>query len=89
MRPEPVEGAIFHIQSDNTNAFAILHDKIQCKVFDEELSVVSERLTIKSVKKSMARAVSGSGAAVCLTTLAEFERLATERALIDLALLRT
>ena len=37
----------------------------------------------------MARAVGGSGAAVGLTALAEVERLTTERALVDLALLGT
>lgn len=47
---------------------------------------MTERLAVEGVKHGVAGAVGGGGAAVRLSTLAELERLSTERALVDLAL---
>lgn len=46
---------------------------------------MAKRLTVKRVQHGVAGTVGGSGAAVCLATFAKVERLATERALVDFA----
>lgn len=50
---------------------------------------MAERLAVESVQHGMTSAVGGGSAAVSLSTLAELERLSTESALVDLALLGT
>lgn len=39
---ESVEGTVLHVQSNNTDALAILHDEIKGKVLDEEVGVVAQ-----------------------------------------------
>jgi hypothetical protein len=65
-----------------------LHYQVEGEVFDEVICAVAEGLAIEGVKNRMASTVSSSSAAVSLSALAVFERLATERTLVDLALLR-
>lgn len=48
---------------------------------------MAERLAIERVEERVTGPVGGSSAAVGLAALAELERLATERALVDLAVL--
>lgn len=50
---------------------------------------MAERLAIKRVQQRMACAVGGGGAAISLTTFAEFQGLSTEGALVDFAFLRS
>lgn len=57
------------------------------EVLDEVLGVVAERLAVESVEHGMSGSVGGSGATVGLSSLSVLERLSTERALVDLALL--
>lgn len=84
---ETVEGTILHVQSNDTDTLAILHDQVKGEVLDEEVRVVTEGLAVEGVEESVTGTVSGSGASVRLTTLAEFQRLAAEGALVYLALL--
>lgn len=42
MWPETVQGPVLHVERDNTNTFAILHDQIEGKVLDEEVGVMVE-----------------------------------------------
>lgn len=86
---ESVKGAIFHVQGHDTNTCTVLHDQIERKVLDEEVRIMSKGLAIKRVKKSMPCAVGGGGAAICLASLAVFERLSTEGSLIYFAFLRS
>ena len=88
MRTETVERAVFHVQSHDTDAFAALHDEVKGEVLDEEVGVVAEGLAVEGMEEGMAGTVGGSSAAIRLTTLAVLQRLATEGALVDLALLR-
>lgn len=83
---ETVEGTILHVESDNTNTLAVLHDQVESEVFDEEVCVVTKRLSVKGVEDSMASTVGGGGAAVSLAALAILQGLTTKRALVDLAL---
>ena len=46
-------------------------------------------MAIKRVQQRMACAVGGGGAAISLTTFAEFQGLSTEGALVDFAFLRS
>jgi hypothetical protein len=85
--PEAMERTIFHVERNDTNTLAILHDQVQGKVFNEEVCVVSERLAIKGVEESMAGTVSSCSATVCLTALAILQRLTTKCALVDLPFL--
>jgi hypothetical protein len=83
-----MEGTILHVECNNTNTFAVLHDQVECEVLDEEVSVVTEGLAIKSVEESMTGTVSSGCAAVCLTTLSVLQRLTTKGTLINFSFLR-
>lgn len=85
---ETVKSTVFHVQRDNTNTFAILHDEIQREVFNEEVRVVSEGLAVERVQEGVSGTIGGGSATVRLTTLSEIQRLTTKSALVDLALLR-
>lgn len=89
MRTEAVKGTIFHVECNYADTLTVLHDEIQCKIFDEKVGVVTQRLTIEGVQQCVASAISGSSAAVGLSTFAILERLATKSALIDFPLLGT
>jgi hypothetical protein len=88
MGAEAMEGTILHVQSDDTNALAVLHDEVERKVLNEEVGVVAKTLAVERVKKSMARPVRRCGATVGLAALAVLQRLTTEGALVDFTLLR-
>jgi hypothetical protein len=49
VRAEAVEGAILHVEGNNTDTLAILHYKVERKVFDEEVRIVTQRLTVEGV----------------------------------------
>ena len=86
VRTEPVEGTVLHVERDDTNTLAVFHDQVKREVLNEEVGVVPEGLAIERVEEGVAGTVGSSSASVRLTTLAELERLATERTLVDLAL---
>lgn len=48
--PEAVEGTVFHVECNDTDTFAVLHDQVEGKVFDEEVGVMSERLAIEGME---------------------------------------
>jgi hypothetical protein len=48
--PKAVEGTVFHVECDDTDTLAVLHDQVEGKVFDEEVGVMSERLAIEGMK---------------------------------------
>ena len=87
VRAEPVERAVLHVESHDADTLAVLHDQVEREVLNEEVGVVTERLAVERVEESVASTVCRSRAAVGLATLAVLEGLATERALVDLALL--
>ena len=87
VRAESVQCAVLHVQRHDANTFAVFHDQIEREVFNEEVSVVTEGLAVEGVKEGVAGTVGRGGATVSLATLAELERLTTERTLVDLALL--
>ena len=70
VRAETMQGAVLHVERDDTNTLAILHDQVEREVLDEEIGVVAEGLAIERVQQSVAGTVSGSSATICLTTLA-------------------
>lgn len=84
---EPVEGTVFHVNSKHTDTFAVLHEKVESKVLDEEIGVMSERLTVQGVENGVTGSVSGGGTSVSLTTLAVLKGLTPESSLVDLTLL--
>lgn len=57
------------------------------EVLDEVLGVVAERLAVEGVKHSVTGAIGSGSAAVGLSSLSKLERLSSESALVDLALL--
>ena len=89
VRAEPMKGAVFRAERDDTDTLAVLHDQVQGEVLDEEVGVVTEGLAVEGVEKGMTGTVSGSSATVCLATLAKLQGLTTEGALVDLAFLGT
>ena len=84
---EPVKSTVFHVHGHNTNTLSTFHDQVEGEVLDEEVGVVTEGLAVERVEESVASTVCRSRAAVGLATLAVLEGLATERPLVDLALL--
>ena len=66
----------------------VLHHEVEGEILDEELAVILERLSVEGVEHRVPGAVLHAGAAVGLPTVAELKRLATEGALIDLAVVR-
>ena len=88
VRAEAVECAVLHVEGDHANTLAILHDEVEREVLDEEVGVVSEGLTIEGMKNGVPGSVGCGCTTVCLSTLPELQRLTTECALVDLALLR-
>lgn len=63
-------------------ALAILHDQVSSKVLDEVVGVVSQRLAVEGVEKSVAGSVGSGTTSVGLTALSVFSRLTTERSLV-------
>ena len=45
-----MECAVFHVQSNDTHALAVLHDQVEGKVLDEEVGVVTQRLAVERVQ---------------------------------------
>lgn len=84
---EPVESTVFHVNSKYTDTLAVLHEKVESKVLDEEVGVMSERLTVQGVENGVTGSVSGGGTSVSLTTLAVLKGLTPESSLVDFALL--
>lgn len=54
---EAVEGAVFLVVGDYTDAFAVLHEEVEGEEFDKVVGVVAEGLAVESVEESVA----GSG----------------------------
>jgi len=79
---ESVESAVLLVVGEDTSALTVLHDQVQGKVFDEVIGVVSERLAVERVKKSVAGSIGGGTASVGLTTLAVLLGLTTESTLV-------
>lgn len=86
VRAEAMECAVFHVQSDDTYAFAVLHDQVESKILNEEVCVVTQRLAIERVQEGMASTIGGSCATIGLASLSIFQGLSTKGALVDLAL---
>ena len=89
VRSEAMKRAVFHVERDNTDTLAVLHDEVEREVLDEEVCVVAEGLAVERVEESVASTVGRSRATVGLATLTVLQRLTTERTLVNLALLRS
>jgi hypothetical protein len=82
-----VNSTVRHVVSHNTTALETVHDQVKSKVLDEEDAVVAKGSTEQSMKHAMAGPIGNCAAPVGLTALSEVLRLATERTLVDLAVL--
>jgi hypothetical protein len=86
---EAVQSTILLVVGNDTTALTILHQQVEGEVFDEVVGVVTERLSVESVQKSVTGTISGSGATVGLATLTELLGLTTESTLVDTSILGT
>jgi hypothetical protein len=77
-----MNGAVFLVVSNDALAHSIFHNEIGGEEFDEILGVVTQRLAVESVKKSMAGAISSSTASIGLSSFAKLLRLASKRSLV-------
>merc|ERR1719494_1312994 len=68
---DSVKGSIFKAEGKNTQAPSFVHQKIHCKVLDEIVTIISERLAIQCVKQRMSSTISNSTASMGLTTFAK------------------
>jgi hypothetical protein len=50
VRPEAVQGTIFHVERNNADTLAVSHYEIERKEFDEKVGIVTQRLAIEGVK---------------------------------------
>ena len=82
-----VDSTIGHVVSHHTSAFAIIHDKVKSKVFNEEDAVISESSSEKGMKHRVTCSVSDSAASISLTTSTEVSRLTSEGSLINFTIL--
>lgn len=73
VRTEAMKGTIFHVKCNDTDALAILHDKIKRKVFDEKVGIVTQGLAVEGVKQRMTSTVSRSSTAIGLSALPVLE----------------
>ena len=87
--PEAMESAILEVESDDADAFSLVHDQVKSKVLNEKVGIMSERLAVECVQDGMTRPIGSCSTPVGLTALSELQRLTTECALVDLALLCT
>jgi hypothetical protein len=82
LRNEPVDCSIFLVVGNDTLADTVFHDQVGGEVLNEVLGVVSQRLSVQGVQKSVASSVSGSAASVGLSTLAVLLGLTSEGTLV-------
>ena len=85
---ELVHGSVLHAHGHDSVALSVVHQQVGGEVLDEEDGVVLERLAVQSVQHGVTSAISGSGASVGLASSSILQRLTTEGALVDLALVR-
>ena len=57
---EPMNWSIFNIHCYNTPAFPFLHNKIQYKIFNKEITIISQGTSVQSVEEGMSRTISYS-----------------------------
>ena len=82
-----MDSAVVEIERYHAAAAAIIvHDQVDGKILDVELGRMAQRLAVHGVQHGMAGAV-GGGAGALRGALAVMRGHATERALIDLAVL--
>ena len=85
LAPEPMQRAVFHAQRNYAGALVVLvHQKVEGKEFDVEMRLMLQALLVQRVKDGMAGPV-GGGAGAAGHRLSVIKRVATERALVDLA----
>lgn len=82
-----VDGTIGHVVSHDTSALSVLHNKVKCKVLNEEDAVVTECPTEEGVKHRVSSPVSDGAAAIGLATLTPVSRLTSKGSLINFAIL--
>jgi hypothetical protein len=81
---DSVDGSIFHIERNDSNASTIVvHDQIQTEVLDEIGGIKGERTSVESVKHGMSSTIGGSSTTMSLSSLSKFEGLSTKSALVD------
>ena len=69
MRAEAVKGTVLHVERDDTNALAVLHNQVEGEILDEEVGVVTEGLAVECVEEGVTGTVGSSRASVCLAAL--------------------
>jgi len=85
MSPETMQCAVLHVHGNDTNAFAVLHDQVHSEVLNEEVGVMTQRLTIESVQESVTCTIGSGSASVGLTSFSVLQRLTAKGTLVDLA----
>src|SRR5690606_7892885 len=84
---ETMQRAVRHVQSHDTAAFAVLHDKVDGEVLDEELCVVTQRLLVQRVQHCVTCSIRGR-AGTLRRALPVVRRHAAEGTLIYTAVFR-
>jgi len=86
---EPVKSAVFHAESNDSAAAAlVVHYQVKREVLHEEQALVLQRGPVQSVQHSVTRPVCCGGTPIRLATLAKLETLTTESSLIYFSFLR-
>lgn len=84
MSPESMQKTGLQFPRKDPLAASAVHEQIEGKILDEIVHVVAKTLPVKGVKHRMAGSIGDSAGSLSLSTFAEFQRLASESALINL-----
>ena len=88
MRQKTMETTAFHVEREHAATRPVLvAQKIKREVFNEKLRVVTETLSVEGVEHGVSGSVGGGARPMGGRPFAEFRRHASERTLINLAVL--
>lgn len=83
---ESMQGSVLLVVGNDTDTGAVLHEQVHGEVLNKEVSVVSERLSVKRVQHGVAGSVGNGTGSVGLASLTVVLGLTTEGSLVDSAL---
>jgi len=82
-----MDGSVCHVIGHYPPAFLPVHYEVQREILNEEDAVVTQSATKQSVEHRVASPISNRTTSIRLTTCPEFQRLTSERSLVNLSFL--
>lgn len=85
---ETMDGSVFEVHGNDSNAGSVLHDEVEGEVLNEVVAVVLEGGSVESVEKGVSSSVSDTASSVSLSSTSEIVGLSSESSLVDLSVSR-